>query len=67
MRTGCVGIENKFRKYAELERRVRQRCLFSPDLFNPYSEKILRELDVLSEFDVGSHYLNDVRMQMMQC
>lgn len=40
---------------------VRQGCVFSPDLFNRYSEAIVRELEVVPGFVIGGHNLNSIR------
>lgn len=41
-----------------MERSVRQGCVFSPDLFNLYSEAILREFEFLSWLIIGGYNLN---------
>lgn len=41
-----------------IERGIRQRCIFSPDLFNQYSEAVLSEWEILPGFIIGRHNLN---------
>ena len=47
--------------YTDIERGVRQGCIFSPDVFNPYSEVILRDLEPMQGFTVGGHNINNLR------
>lgn len=47
VRMPFMRIEKELSKYAKIERDIRQGWLFSPDLFNPYNEAILSELDLL--------------------
>lgn len=47
--------------YKNIERGIRQGCVFSPDLFNLYSETILRELEILSGFIIDGHNLDNIR------
>lgn len=47
----CVQIEKEFREQKE----------DNNDLFNLYSETILRETKVLFEFIIGGHNLSDIR------
>ena len=41
--TTGMKIENKSSTYKQIKRGVRQGCVLSPELFNSYSEQILRE------------------------
>ncbi|MGX9987587.1 reverse transcriptase domain-containing protein [Soonwooa purpurea] len=59
--TACIRVENECSEYTKIERGVRQGCVFSPDLFNLYSEAILRELEDLPGFIIGGHNLNNIR------
>ena len=59
--TACMRIDNDLSEYTRIERGVRQGCVFSPDLFNLYSEMILRELEDLPGLVVGGHNINNIR------
>lgn len=48
-----MQIGKIFKEYTKIKRRVRHGCGFSPDLFNLYIEKILRELEFLAGFVIG--------------
>lgn len=59
--TGCIHIENELSK-KKIESRIKRGCVFSPYLFDLYSEEILRELEILSGFIIsGSIKLNNIR------
>ncbi len=59
--TAGIRIEGEISDFVKIERGVRQGCVFSPDLFNLYSEKILRELDGVAGFIIGGHNANNLR------
>ena len=40
----AVRYENEYSQFCSIKRRVRQRCVFSSDLFNLYSESIIRTI-----------------------
>ena len=57
----AIRIDGTIGKYKQIRRGVRQRCVFSPDLFNLYSENILRDLNDIKGCIVGGYNLNNVR------
>ena len=56
-----MRIDSEFGDSTQIKRGVRQGCVFSPDLFNLYSERIMRELDSAEGFVIGGHNLNNIR------
>ena len=59
--TACIRIGNDRSNFTKIQRGVRQGCVFCPDLFNIYSEMILRELEGMEGFIIGGHNLNNLR------
>ena len=51
----CIRVEGECSEYINIRRGVRQGCVMSPDLFNMYSEIILRELEDENGIQVGGH------------
>ena len=59
--SAAIRIDGNIGKYTQIRRGVRQGCVFSPDLFNLYSENILRDLNDIKGCIVGGYNLNNVR------
>lgn len=59
--TACMRVDNQYSDSTQIKRGVRQGCVFSPDLFNLYSERIMREIDSVEGFVIGGHNLNNIR------
>uniref|UniRef100_A0AAQ6A1U7 ribonuclease H n=1 Tax=Amphiprion ocellaris TaxID=80972 RepID=A0AAQ6A1U7_AMPOC len=59
--SACIRIGNDFSQYKMIQRGVRQGCVFSPDLFNIYSETIMRELEELEGLIVGGRNSTNMR------
>ena len=56
-----VRVENDESTRQEIKRGVRQGCVLSPDLFNLYSEVIMRDLTELEGIKFGGRNLNNIR------
>ena len=59
--SACVRIGGEYRTYSEIRRGVRQGCILSPDLFNLYSENILRHIEDIQGIARGGYNLNNLR------
>jgi len=59
--SACMRVGDDTSSYTNIRRGVRQGCVLSPDLFNLYSEIILREISTLQGFLIGGHNLNNLR------
>ena len=59
--TACVRVETELSDYINIKRGVRQGCVMSPDLFNYYSELILRNLEQERGLKVGGHNITNIR------
>ena len=56
-----VRVDGEFSQPTKIKRGVRQGCVLSPDLFNLYSENILRNLDDLNGIKVNGENINNIR------
>ncbi|GFR83553.1 retrovirus-related Pol polyprotein LINE-1 [Elysia marginata] len=59
--TATVRVGGECSEETRITRGVRQGCILSPDLFNLYSEMILRELDNIQGIGLGGHNINNIR------
>ena len=59
--TAAVRIEGEYSDFKHIKRGVRQGCVMSPDLFNLYSETILRNLEDVPGLKVNGENLNNLR------
>ena len=59
--TSAIKIDNEISPFIKVKRGVRQGCVFSSDLFNLYSENILREIQDQAGIRFGGHNLNNIR------
>ncbi len=57
----CIRIGTDLSEYTRIKRGVRQGCVFSPDLFNLYSEMIMRKLYGKKGVVIGGHNANNLR------
>ena len=58
--TACMRVGGDTSPYTDIKRGVRQGCVLSPDLFNLYSEMILRDLEPLQGIAVGGQNVNNL-------
>ena len=66
--SAAIRHQNELGNFASIKRGVRQGCVLSPDLFNLYSENIMRHLDGVGGLIIGGYTLNNLRyMQMILC
>ena len=59
--TAAVRVGTDISEFQPIERGVRQGCVMSPDLFNLYSEMILREIDDHPGLKVNGTVVNNLR------
>ena len=59
--TAAVRVDNECSDFREIKRGVRQGCVMSPDLFNLYSEIILRHLNDIPGLKVNGENINNIR------
>ena len=59
--TAGIRIRNEVRQYTKIKRGVRQGCVLSPDLFNLYSEMILRHLKHQPGMSINENNINNAR------
>ena len=59
--TAAVRVDGELSEYTNIKRGVRQGCVMSLDLFNLYSEVILRKLDESEGLKASGENLNNLR------
>jgi len=57
----AIRVDGECTKYTEIKRGVRQGCVMSPDLFNIYSEVILRTISDMEGVIIGGRNINNLR------
>src|SRR5215469_16889474 len=57
----AVKIDDEESKYQCIERGVREGCVMSSDLFNLYSEMIMREIKKLEGIRLNEYNINNIR------
>ena len=56
-----MRVEGELSPLTEIKRGIRQGCVMSPDLFNIYSEMILREINDIEGIRVRGYNMNNLR------
>ena len=56
-----VRLESGLTEWTDIKRGVRQGCVISPDIFNLYSEAILRQIEGMPGIRVGGININNIR------
>ena len=59
--TAAIKVDQQIGPYQNIKMGVRQGCVFSPDLFNLYSDYIMRAIDNIPGIVVGGYNLNNLR------
>ena len=59
--SAAVRIGGELSEYKLIERGVRRRCVMSPDIFNIYSEMILRNLENYPGVKINGENINNIR------
>ena len=59
--SAAVRIGGELSEYKLIERGVRQGCVMSPDLYNIYSEMILRNLENYPGVKINGENINNIR------
>ena len=59
--SAAIRYQNELGNFASIKRGVRQGCVLSPDLFNLYSENIMRHIEGVGGLIIGGHTLNNLR------
>ncbi|GFR62355.1 LINE-1 retrotransposable element ORF2 protein [Elysia marginata] len=57
----AIRIDGEYTDFTEIKRGVRQGCVLSPDLFNLYSEVILRNITDMAGVKVGGRNITSLR------
>ena len=51
--TAAIRWENELGEFVKIKKGVRQGCVLSPDLFNLYSEQVMRHIEGISGIKIG--------------
>ena len=57
----AIGVDNEYSEYKPICRGVRQGCIFPPDVFNIYSEMILRNIKQREGITVSGYNIDNLR------
>ncbi|GFR76350.1 retrovirus-related Pol polyprotein LINE-1 [Elysia marginata] len=57
----AIRIDGEYTNFTEIKRGVRQGCVLSPDMFNLYSEVILRNITDMEDVKVGGRNITNLR------
>ena len=59
--SACVRTESGMTSEFKIKKGVRQGCVLSPNLFNPYTDKIFREVEHMKGVNIGGVNINNLR------
>ena len=59
--SASVGAESGMTSEFKIEKRVRQGCILSPNLFNLYTEKIFRQVEDMKGVNIAGVNINNLR------
>ena len=59
--TAAIRDDNELGNFVKIKRGVRQGCVLSPEIFSPYSEYIMRDIEDLPGIKIGGRNINNLR------
>jgi hypothetical protein len=59
--TAAIRIDGELSRWIQIKKGTRQGCVISPDLYNLYSEGIMKKIEGMEGFKVGGVNMNNLR------